>query len=236
MKVFCFIFFLCLSKTAIAQHTTVHKTMLWFNYNNYIILNDKYTLVNDVQVRTSNWADNWSQFAVRSGVHYKLNKHFLLGGGFAWFGTMRSSAGQLVLANEWRPWQEIAHQQKWKATSFMQRLRTEQRFLQQVADGKRTGVYNHIHRLRYRFEFGWPFAKNKFDFHTGNEVMVNPQYIGSNMFFDQNRSFAFINYNLSKKIFLQWQYIKIFQWRAATKVLENQDVFRFSIHHRINHS
>ncbi len=234
MKQLYFIFFLIVSIQAAAQHTTAHANMLWFNYNNYMQLSDKYTLLNDVQVRMWDWADNWSQFAVRTGVQYKLNKYFLLSGGFAWFGTMRSSAGQLVLANEWRPWQQIAHQQKWNTTSFIQRLRTEQRFLQQVDKGKRTGVYNHVFRLRYRFEFGWPLAKNKFDFHAGNEVMVNPQHIGSSMFFDQNRSFAFVNYNLSKKIFLQWQYIKIFQWRAATKVMENQDVFRFSIHHRIS--
>lgn len=227
------IVFLFISPALKAQHTTVHTQMFWLNYNNYITLNNRWSINNDVQVRTREWTTHWSQFAIRSGVSYKFNPRLAVAAGFTWFGNVRYFDDEPVVANEWRPWEEVSYQLNSRKNIFIQRLRLEQRFLQQVVNGQKTNDYEKRQRLRYRAEFGIPLPNKKFEIHFGDEVMANINYIADNRFFDQNRIFAFINFKLSAHTFLQYQYIKIHQWQPARNTMENQDVFRFSIHQQI---
>jgi hypothetical protein len=226
------IFFI--STTLVAQNKVTHTNMLWFNYNNNLALNQKWNIVSDVQIRTRDWTSHWSQFALRSGAAYKLNDKFTVTGGFTWFGNVRYYNDEPIVANEWRPWEEIAFQTAIGKNLFIQRIRLEQRFLQIVLAGKKTKEYEKRQRFRYRIEFGFPFNNKKMEIHLGNEVMVNLNYISDSRFFDQNRTFAFINYKVSPLILFQFQYIKIFQWQGAIKVMDDQNVFRFSIHQQIN--
>ncbi len=218
----------------VAQTRVTHTNLLWFNYNNNIGLNKKWSIVNDVQVRTKDWASRWSQFALRTGAVYKITEKFSLSGGFAWFGNVKYFNDGPVTANEWRPWEEIAFQVNAGKNIFLQRLRLEQRFLQKIIDGKKTREFEKRQRLRYRFEFGFPLSNKKIEIHFGNEIMVNLNYISDNRFFDQNRIFCFVNFRLNPSLLIQYQYIKLLQWQAAGKVLDDQNVFRFSIHQQIN--
>jgi hypothetical protein len=227
------VFLFLLSSVALtAQHTTTHANMLWFNYNNNIRINNKWSLANEVQMRTRNWAERWSQFAVRTGVGYKLNDKLTLSAGMAWFSTVRYFNGSPVLPNEWRPWQEIAYKIPGNKFDFSQRLKTEQRFLQRIVSGKKAGDYVYRFRLRYRFEFSFPLKKEKINASIGNEVMINPGHFSDSLLFDQNRTFFITDFILSKSTSFQFQFIKLFQWQAADRILDNQNVFRFSIHQR----
>jgi Protein of unknown function (DUF2490) len=217
-----------------AQHKVTHTNMLWFNYNNNIALNKKWNIISDVQIRTREWTSHWSQFALRGGAAYKLNNKFTAAGGFTWFGNVRYFNDEPTVANEWRPWEEIAFQTGIGKNLLIQRIRLEQRFLQIVVLGKKTMEYEDRQRFRYRMEFGFPLTNKKMEIHLGNEVMVNLNYISDNRFFDQNRTFAFINYKISPSLFFQFQYVKIFQWQGLIKVMDDQNVFRFSIHQQIN--
>jgi hypothetical protein len=119
-------------------------------------------------------------------------------------------------------------------SSFLQRLRLEQRFLQKIVSGNKVNDYELRDRLRYRFEFGFPlFKKQQLAIHFGNEVMINVDHSADNLLFDQDRLFAFLNVRLSNSIMVQCQYLKIFQWQAANKIIDNQNVLRFSIHQQI---
>ena len=222
----------CVPLVATAQHTTTHANMLWFNYNNNISFNNKWSLANDVQLRTRNWAERWSQFAVRTGVAYKLNNKLSVTTGIAWFSTVRYFNGSPVLPNEWRPWQEIAYKIPGKKFDFSQRIRTEQRFLQRIVSGKKIDDYVYRFRLRYRFEFSFPLKKEKINASIGNEVMINPGHFSDSLLFDQNRTFFLTDFILSKSTTFQFQFVKLFQWQAADRILDDQNVFRFSIHQR----
>ncbi len=226
-----FIFFL-----SVAQTKVTHTNLLWFNYNNTILLNKKWGIASDIQVRTKDWASHWSQFALRTGAVYKMNEKFSLSGGFAWFGNVKYFNDEPVVANEWRPWEELAVQLKTGSGFFLQRLRVEQRFLQMIVNGKKTEDFEKRQRLRYRFEFGFPLSNKKLEIHVGNEVMVNMNYLSDSRFFDQNRIFCFVNFRLSPSFLIQYQYIKLLQWQAAGKVLDDENVFRFSIHQQIKRS
>jgi hypothetical protein len=213
-----------------AQHKTTHVNMLWINYNNTIELNKKWGLVNDVQLRTRDWARQWSVAALRSGVTYKLSNKFSLAAGFTWFGNVRYVSDTAVLANEWRPWQEASLQLHTGKGLLVQRIRTEQRFLQKLSGTHKLNDFEKRFRFRYRIEYTFPSLRKKVEVHVGNEIMFNINYISNNRFFDQNRTFALVNYKTSATTFVQFQFIKLLLWQAPVNTLEDQNVFRFSVH------
>ncbi|HEV8084430.1 MAG TPA: DUF2490 domain-containing protein [Chitinophagaceae bacterium] len=217
-----------------AQHTTVHSNVLWAGYGNAIRFNNKWSLLNDVQVRTNHWADKWLLYAIRTGLSYSINDNAAVTAGFTLFKSAQYEGSDLFFKNEWRPWEEVSYKIKIKKINLLQRLRTEQRFLQQVINNRKANIYKYIFRLRYRFEWQFPLTQNTIKLIAGNEILVNPGYLNSSLFFDQNRTFAGINFKLSTTTSLQCQYTKIFQWRSTTSVLEDQDVLRVNVYQQFN--
>lgn len=208
--------------------------MIWAGYYNTIRFDKKWSVVSDAQLRTRDWTEKWSQLLIRSGLCYTFSDRVTVTGGFAFFKNAQYSGKQLFLKNEFRPWQEFSYQVKCNKVNLIQRLRTEQRFLQQVVNNTKSNRYEYILRLRYRFEFQVPLKENELKFLIGNETMVNPCYISNSLFFDQNRSFAGLHYHLRPKTSLQCQYLKIFQWRNNTSVFEDQNILRVNIYQEFN--
>ena len=219
---FVFLFMPVASK---AQHATEHSNILWVSYANTLRFNKNWSLVSDAQVRTKDWADKWLLYAVRSGLSYNLNERFAITGGFTLFRSSQYASKLLFFKNEWRPWEELSYQLKLHKINLLQRLRTEQRFLQEVANDEKISNYQYVFRLRYRFEWQFPVKENiKLLF--GNEVFVNPGYLSKQPFFDQNRTFGGIHIKVSSASALQAQFIKIFQWHSNVSVLDNQNAIR----------
>ena len=217
-----------------AQHTTQHFNVIWAGYNNTIRFNKKWSLVSDAQLRTKDWAAQWMLYDIRSGLSYNINEQVAVTGGFALFRNAQYVGSQHFFKNEWRPWEEISYQLKLNKINLLQRLRTEQRFIQEVVNNKKTENYQYIFRLRYRFEWQFPLKENRFMLLAGNEIMVNPGYINNTLFFDQNRTYAGINFKFNSKNNLQCQYIKIFQWYSNTNVLDDQNVIRLNFIQQFN--
>jgi hypothetical protein len=217
-----------------AQHKTTHTNMLWEGYYNTMNFNKTWSLLSDAQIRTRDWTKQWSQILVRSGLNYKINDHTAVTAGFAFFKNAQYSNKELFLKNEWRPWQEFSYQVKLHKINFSQRLRTEQRFLQQVVNNEKANDYQYIFRLRYRFEFQMPLKENNIIILAGNEVLVNPEYLNNSLFFDQNRAFAGLNCKVNSNSTFQFQYVKIFQWHSNTSVLDDQNVFRINLLQQFN--
>ena len=208
--------------------------MLWEGYYNTINFNKKWSLLNDAQIRTRDWTNQWSQILVRSGLNYKINNHLSLTTGFAFFKNSQYNNKELFLKNEWRPWQEFSYQIKAGKINCSQRLRTEQRFLQQIVNNEKTNDYQYIFRLRYRFEFQIPLNENRFVILAANEVLVNPAYLNNNLFFDQNRTIGGLNWRINFNSAIQFQCIKIYQWHSNTSLLDDQNVFRINYIQQFN--
>jgi Protein of unknown function (DUF2490). len=217
-----------------AQHKIEHTNMIWAGYYNTIQFNKKWSVVSDAQLRTMDWKEKWSQLLIRSGLSYTFSERTAVTGGFAFFKNAQYSRKQLFLKNEFRPWQEFSYQVKCNKVNLIQRLRTEQRFLQQVINNTKSNRYEYIFRLRYRFEFQVPLKENELKLLMGNETMVNPGHLNNSLFFDQNRTFAGLHFKLRPETSLQCQYLKIFQWRSNTSVLEDQNILRVNIYQQFN--
>lgn len=217
-----------------AQHKTEHTNMLWTGYYNTVRFNKNWSLVSDAQLRTKDWTEKWSQLLIRSGLSYAFNDHITVTVGFAFFKNAQYVEKQLFLKNEWRPWQEISYQVELNKINLTQRIRTEQRFLQQLVNNILAKTYEYIFRFRYRFDLQIPLQETNLKLLLGNEVMVNPLYINTTRFFDQDRIFAALNYKLTNHTSLQLQYLKIFQWHSNTSVLDDANVFRLNIYQQFS--
>jgi Protein of unknown function (DUF2490) len=228
---FCFLFSIPIG----AQTKNTYTNFIWLNYNNSVQINNKWKILNDVQYRTRNWFQYQSVFALRSGLSYSINKHTNIAVGFAWFANYKYINENPIIANEYRPWQDISFQSVFNNKKILSnRIRIEERFLQQIKNGGQTNFYDQRLRLRYRLEFGMPIAKSKITCNIGNEVMVNIDYLFSNRFFDQNRAYIFLNVPIFKNTLFQFQYLKILQWQVDNNTQDDQNVFRCSIHQQLN--
>ena len=235
-KIYCLlcIIFVLFPLYGSAQVKHTNTNFIWLNYNQSIQLHHKWTLLNDIQFRTKNWFQYQSLIAVRSGIAYAINKHTNAAAGFAWFANFRNVNDATVIANEYRLWQDVSFQSPWNNKVISNRVRLEERFLQQIINGALSNKYDKKLRLRYKVEIGIPILKSNVTCNIGNEVMVNIDYIHSNQFFDQNRAYFFLNIPMVKNTLFQFQYIKIFQWQVNNNILDNQNVFRFSVHQKLN--
>ena len=68
----------------------------------------------------------------------------------------------------------------------------------------------------------------------GNELMINAGNIIKYNYFDQDRLYACINYEINKKIALQLQYMHIWQQASNGLTLNSNEVIRFNIYHTIS--
>ncbi len=216
--------------------TIIKDNQLWLGYYNSIVLNSKWSINSDIQFSTKNEIKHYSQALIRSDVSYKLKDRITISVGlahFRYFITDEKTRG------EWRPWQELKLTDKTGNCKLTHRLRVEQRFNEMVKNSEVTNDYQFNFRFRYRFDLRYPILKEKEAGNNmyaliGNEIMINA---GSNItynYFDQDRLYVGLNYEVNKKLSLQLQYMHVWQQGTNGLTLNSNEVIRFNIYHTIN--
>lgn len=235
---FTFIAILIMSGKLISQNSPViiKDNMLWLGYYITINTNAKWSVNSDFQFRAKNWYHDHSQALGRTGLSYKFNNKITTTLGFAHF---RFFINNESTRGEWRPWQEILINDNINDLKISHRFRLEQRFNEKVKNNEPLNEYQFNHRFRYRFDLRFPVAKNKEKGKTlyiliGNELMINAGKNITYNYFDQNRSYAGLNYELSKKLAIQLQYIHIWQQLASGNTFLSAEVIRFNLYHTIS--
>lgn len=210
--------------------------ILWLGYYNSIVLNPRWSINSDIQFRTKEELKHYSQALIRTDVSYKSKNRLTISMGlahFRYFVTDNKTRG------EWRPWQELKLTDKIGNCKLTHRLRVEQRFNETVKNSEATNNYQFNFRFRYRLDLRYPLTKekeigNNLFILVGNELMVNAGNIISYNYFDQDRLYAGINYEVNKKVSLQLQYMHIWQQSSNELTLNSNEVLRFNIYHTIN--
>ncbi len=238
LKLFFVVIIVLFVLKASSQENQVHNyynNMLWGGYYNTIEINPKWSIASDAQIRTNNWQESLSQGFVRSGLNYKFNDKINATAGFAYFNYIITNS---ICRNEYRPWQEVAINDKWWKLKVTHRYRLEERFNQKIKNSSSINDYTFNYRFRYKLDFKIPFKKesekgSNVYVIVGNELMVNIGDKVSLNFFDQNRSYIGIHYELNSKLGLQIQYMRIWQQLAGGTSMNNINVLRFNIYHTI---
>ena len=204
----------------------------WAAWINSVKLSDRWGLVSDVQLRTSDDWENLRTLIVRPGVSYFVDKNNALSGGYAYIATYSPTARNL---SEHRSWQQFVAQRKLGDLPLTHRLRLEQRFIERASGGD---VYSD--RLRYfgrllvplNASGGSPFTQGNY-IAVQNEVFVNLSGRGdlNGQWFDQNRAYVALGRRLSPKLDFEVGYLNQFINGRSSDTLNH--VVQFALYTRL---
>ena len=122
----------------------------------------------------------------------------------------------------------------------MQAIRLEERFRRKILDDNTLAEgYLYNPRVRYNFALFLPLTKKGLNpgglqFLLNDEIMVN---FGKNIvynYFDQNRFFAGLAYQINPHAQLQGGYMNLFQQQAAGNRYRNQHTIRIFYFHNFD--
>ena len=207
-----------------------NENMIWLGYYNSISLKEHWKVNTDLQFRTKDWYVSPSQAILRSGINYKINETINISAGIA---HSRYYISNIATRGELRPWQEIALQVLNNKIKFINRFRSEQRFIEGIEIDNGSGDYLFNWRFRFKSEFQWTLSK-KIDFVIGNEFMLNAGKNITNNYFDQNRLYGGINAEFNKHFTFQIQYVYIWQLQTNGYTLNKINTIRLNLLHNIN--
>jgi hypothetical protein len=193
-----------------ASAQTTQENSGWLAWFNSYRFSKHFGLHFDAQVRS---ADNWEyvkNVLIRPGITYHFNAKNNVTLGYAYIGSFNQlpepSKNSLT---ESRIWEQYIYVAKLGRASLQNRLRLEQRFIEQQTDN----VF--AQRLRYFVRAVIPLTKPEKTFNKGlfvavqNEIFFNVQNkeVTNNSVFDQNRAYGAIGYRLNRKMDIETGYM-----------------------------
>ena len=168
----------------------------WLMYFGSNKVSDKFSIHSEIQYRNHSIAPvNVEQLLLRTGLNYHFAKNAFATAGYAYIGNHEyESERTSPETEEHRIWQQFITTNKLGRVKFEHRYRLEERFIE---DDFKT-------RFRYRLMLFVPI--NKPEITPGaifagvyNEIFIN----GEEEFFDRNRLYGGLGYQLSDNINLQ---------------------------------
>ena len=172
-------------------------------------INNKFSTLLEINPRIAKNVTHISQLFIRPAIEYKLNKNLSFWQGYSWDPSFIPR-----YTREQRIWEQVLHQKYFSKARLENRLRLEERFIQDVH-----GV---AVRFRYRTGIWTPIDKNEiWKFVLWDEVWFNmgDHFKGPQSGFDRNWLFAGINKNISDNVSLEVGY----QLEYANRTSPRQD-------------
>jgi len=208
--------------------TTEHTQQIWLGYFNQTRFSNKWGMWTDLQLRTKDdYTTNFSQAIIRLGLTYYINDNTKLTLGYGNIFIFPGDNHQRITRHEHRPWQQLQWHTKYGKARMMQWIRLEERYRQKVLnDSALAGGYNFNWRLRYNIWYELPLYKDgaapkSISFIANDEVHISFGKEVVYNYFDQNRLFLGLKYQLFKSSNIQAGYTNVFQQLAAGNKYRN---------------
>ncbi|MEO6187740.1 MAG: DUF2490 domain-containing protein [Ginsengibacter sp.] len=194
-----------------AQNKNIKKiSQQWTQYYSQTKLSEKWIWSADAGFRYNKMLNDPSQYILRTGLNYGLNKHMKVAVGFAHLGFYSSRKLSKV---EYRPYQEFAILYTYQHLGISHRFRVEERFFNEVAGGNSSNANSFNFRFRYQFllnielfKFSSPNLYPSLFLNLGDEIFLNAGKDVTYNVFDQNRLVIGPSVSLSKKIAIAINY------------------------------
>ena len=207
-------------------------TSYWLRYQHQFIFSPIISWSNEIDNRRFISPDVQNQLIYHSRVHYKRGPwDYAAGLTLSWAFASRPSRPVTHATTEVRPMVEVSYEIPKNRWALQQRIRIDNRFIEEdrmetVFDG-----VDYTLRLRYRLQARFNLKKetgsNGPVFRIADEIMVNHR----ENFFDQNRIYATVDFQIRRNWRLETGYIFIHQQRFSTNDFFDRNVLRFSVLH-----
>ena len=197
-------------------------TQLWTAYFAQSRLSDHWGVWTDFHLRTKeNLLNDLSQGIARVGLMYYLTDQTKLTAGYAYVNHFPAEGHASVSQPEHRPWQHIQWQTSGPKTRLTQWIRLEERFRRRIlSDSELADGYLYSTRIRANLLAAFPLTKKGFS-PGGVSLLLNDEVhlnLGRKVvynYFDQNRLFVGLGFQLGQHTTLQTGYMNVFQQLAA---------------------
>jgi Protein of unknown function (DUF2490) len=196
---------LCLHSTVNLTAQTTHQKAYWVRLYAKVKLDSNWTWFTEADERRFILPDKQLQFIAHTHIHRKLgkNREGSLGASFS---NVRQG---LIDVKEYRLFQEFyLYQNLTPKLRLAHRLRTEQRWFENVEKGAITEGYNFKFRYRYRPQLELKVNK-KWSLKTNAELMYHQDK------YDQFRFFTAAEYRFNPYLSMEMGYLKVHQQRSA---------------------
>jgi Protein of unknown function (DUF2490) len=199
--------FIGLSLTSFTTLAQPSGTGAWNIINTKINLSSKWSVFNELQMRSQLFYQNQYYYEIKGGASYSINKNFSFLVGLGKYKTF-SDGGNFknpVTANEFRLWEQVTMNHYLERIKFEHRYRAEQRWF-------KDGTYRN--RFRYRLSAVVPINNKKmgpktFYLSSFDEVF----FTNTSPYFERNRFFAGAGYQIDKHFTIQPGYLYQFDYK-----------------------
>lgn len=212
-------FLLTWSAAGFAQRNREVQTQhhFWTSVNTQARIADKWSVVADLHIRRTNYLKNNNFYYTRVGAAFHINKNLSVSfaGGHMWLANKTATTELFV--NENRLVQQIQFNQPLGKMQLSQRLRIEERWIQNVVNSELADTYKYSTRFRYQLSLSVPLSKKKYvpSLAFSDELMVQSgKHIIYNNF-DQNRFFAGIKQRITSSLAVDFGYMHVWQQRLS---------------------
>jgi len=174
-------------------------------------VSDKFDVLADVQLRSSDHFTYFSSVLLRTALSYNLNEKQSVALGYAHKGDWEQDNGQKIYVPEHRIYEQYLHNFNVEHIEMMFRGRLEQRFVKDIR-------YEFSQRARLLLSAQIPLIANS-DFSKGvyatiqDEVFLNVQHKNrlNGSLLDQNRPYISGGYRVSKSLDIEFGYTRWLQ-------------------------
>ncbi|TYZ10532.1 DUF2490 domain-containing protein [Hymenobacter lutimineralis] len=236
---FSLLFLLLAAAPLRAQKQYVREQQTWVGVFNQTRYSPRWGSWTDLQLRLhDHFVQKKFQALARVGLTYYLTDDVRLTAGYAYVHHYPDGA-RTVAQPEHRPWQQVQWFTKFPKARLMQWVRLEERFRRTIAENEPTDDFDFNYRTRYNAALFVPLTKRGFEpggvqLLINNEVMMNFGREIRYNYFDQNRLFAGLVYQVNKHGQLQGGYMHLFQQLPAGSTYRNQHTIRLFYFHNFD--
>ena len=221
------------------EKTVVDAEQTWFAYFNQTRLTKKSGIWVDLHLRlTENFGEKASLSIARVGYTYYLTDQARVTAGYGYV-TQYAPTEDVPNIPEHRPWQQIQWFEKKKWFSMMQYIRLEERFRRKVEAGELTSEYSFNYRIRYNMALSIPLKGKEIVKGTpflflNDELHINLGKEITNNYFDQNRFFVGVGYQITSTLNAHLGYMKVFQRQPVGSTFVDIDAIRLFVFHNLD--
>jgi hypothetical protein len=196
------------------------QSQFWTQYSFLGRVSTKWSLYFDFVDRFNDFFKSENTIFIRPGIAYDLSENASLYLGYC-YAISYPTSNVPVNLGEHRPWQQLLLNNKIGKFSFQHRYRLEERFNQEYKDEHIEDGYIFTWRFRYKLNIQYPIWKANDDKKSlsllvSNEIITS---FGKNVvvsYFNQNRVFLGLTFQLSKGLSTSFGYTNIFRSTNTT--------------------